>query len=75
MSVRQIMASAAIVCSVPDERKAVAVRNSLEGPVTPGVTQKRRETVCGARVFMFVGVVALPAPRLGRRCHPCRGRA
>lgn len=37
MSVRQIMKSAAIVCTVPDERKAVAVRDSVEGPVTPAV--------------------------------------
>jgi glucosamine-6-phosphate deaminase len=30
MSVRQIMKSKSIICSVPDERKANAVRNSLE---------------------------------------------
>ncbi len=34
MSIKQIMKSAAIVCSVPDERKAVAVRNSLENEVS-----------------------------------------
>jgi glucosamine-6-phosphate deaminase len=37
MSVRQIMKSGAIVCTVPDERKAEAVRNSVEGEVTPNV--------------------------------------
>lgn len=37
MSVRQIMKSAAIVCTVPDERKADAVQKSVEGPVTPAV--------------------------------------
>ena len=37
MSVRQIMRSKAIVCTVPDERKAKAVRDSVEGPVTPDV--------------------------------------
>jgi len=37
MSVRQIMKSAAIVCSVPDQRKSAAVRDALEGPVTPAV--------------------------------------
>ena len=36
MSVRQILKSRCIVCSVPDERKAAAVRNAIEGPVTPG---------------------------------------
>jgi len=37
MSCRQIMKSAAIVCSVPDQRKAQAVKNAVEGPVTPQV--------------------------------------
>ncbi len=35
MSIRQIMLSRAIVCSVPDRRKAVAVRTCLAGPVSP----------------------------------------
>jgi glucosamine-6-phosphate deaminase len=34
MSIRQIMKSAAIVCSVPDARKAEAVMAAVEGPVT-----------------------------------------
>lgn len=34
MSVVQILKSAHIICSVPDERKAVAVKNSLEQPVS-----------------------------------------
>jgi glucosamine-6-phosphate deaminase len=37
MSVRHIMKSAAIVCTVPDLRKAVAVKNTVKGPVTPNV--------------------------------------
>jgi glucosamine-6-phosphate deaminase len=37
MSVRQIMKSAAIICTVPDERKAEAVRNAVKGEVTPQV--------------------------------------
>ena len=37
MSVRQIMKSRAIICTVPDERKAEAVRNAVEGEVTPQV--------------------------------------
>ena len=35
MSINQIMAADAIVCTVPGERKAEAVRAALEGPVTP----------------------------------------
>jgi glucosamine-6-phosphate deaminase len=37
MSIQQIMKSNMIVCSVPDRRKAEAVRNSLQGPTTPDV--------------------------------------
>jgi len=37
MSVRQIMKSGTIICTVPDERKAEAVRNSVEGEVSPDV--------------------------------------
>ena len=35
MSVKQIMKSKAIICSVPDQRKAEAVRKCLKGPVSP----------------------------------------
>jgi len=35
MSIRQIMRSRTILCTVPDARKAEAVRCSLQGPVTP----------------------------------------
>jgi len=35
MSVRQIMKSSAIICAVPDARKAKAVKLCLEGPVSP----------------------------------------
>lgn len=35
MSVRQILKSRRIVVTVPDRRKAQAVRDALEGPVTP----------------------------------------
>jgi glucosamine-6-phosphate deaminase len=37
MSVPQIMKSRAIICTVPDERKAQAVRNAVKGEVTPRV--------------------------------------
>lgn len=37
MSVRQIMNSAAIICTVPDERKAQAVKGAVEGAVSPQV--------------------------------------
>ena len=37
MSVRQILRSRKIYCSVPDERKAEAVRRTLEDPVSPAI--------------------------------------
>ena len=37
MSIHSIMQSKAIVCTVPDTRKAQAVQRALEGPVTPDV--------------------------------------
>lgn len=37
MSIKQIMRSKTIICSVPDRRKAKAVKDSLEGIVTPFV--------------------------------------
>lgn len=35
MSIRQIMKSARLILSVPDKRKAAAVKGTVEGPVTP----------------------------------------
>lgn len=35
MSVKQIMKSQAIICCVPDRRKADAVKKTVEGPVSP----------------------------------------
>lgn len=37
MSVRQIMKSAKIYCSVPDQRKAAAVRATLEDQISPAI--------------------------------------
>lgn len=48
MSVRQILKSKQIICSVPDARKAEAVRNAVEGPVTPAcpasILQRHEQT-------------------------------
>ncbi|MEM7144126.1 MAG: glucosamine-6-phosphate deaminase [Verrucomicrobiota bacterium] len=37
MSIRQILKSRHIICTVPDRRKAEAVHNAVTGPVTPDV--------------------------------------
>ncbi len=48
MSVKQILKSARIVCTVPDERKAAAVKGAVEGPVTPlvpaSILQQHQQT-------------------------------
>lgn len=35
MSIRQILKSSVVVCTVPDSRKAIAVRDCLQGDITP----------------------------------------
>ncbi len=52
MSVRQILKSHTIICSVPDSRKAQAVKNSLEGEVTPLVPGSILQTHARATVFL-----------------------
>ncbi|WP_423129375.1 glucosamine-6-phosphate deaminase [Gaoshiqia sp. Z1-71] len=37
MSVKQIMKSKAIICSVPDKRKADAVKKTVEGEISPAI--------------------------------------
>jgi glucosamine-6-phosphate deaminase len=52
MSIRQIMKSKAIICSVPDERKARAVRNTLEEPVSQLVPASILTTHKDAHLFL-----------------------
>ncbi len=50
MSIRQIMKSRAIICTVPDKRKARAVRHCLTGAVTPmhpsSILQRHKAAWC-----------------------------
>ena len=52
MSIRQIMKSRAIVCSVPDLRKARAVRAALQGPVAPLVPASILQQHGSAAVYL-----------------------
>lgn len=61
MSVRQILRSASIVCTVPDERKAKAVRDALEGPVTPEAPASILQTHADVRLFLDSGSASLLA--------------
>jgi glucosamine-6-phosphate deaminase len=52
MSVRQIMKSRRLICTVPDARKAQAVKNVLEGKVTPEVPASIMKT--HSQVFLYL---------------------
>ncbi len=59
MSIRQIMKSRAIVCTVPDARKAEAVRKTVEGPVTNMAPASILQTHACCRLFMDEPAAAL----------------
>ncbi len=52
MSVRHILKSQAIICSVPDQRKAEAVKNAIEGPVTPNVPASILQQHANATIYL-----------------------
>ncbi len=58
MSVRQIMKSRAIVCTVPDARKADAVRAAVRGPVTPAVPASILQRHGAATLFVDAAAAA-----------------
>ncbi len=70
MSIRQIMATCAIVCTVPDERKAKAVKDCLAGPVTNRHPASILLEHPDARVFLDK-----PAASLLARARSGRSRA
>lgn len=52
MSVRQILKSCEIICTVPDERKANAVQKSVEGPITPDVPASVLQTHAKTTLYL-----------------------
>ena len=52
MSIRQIMKSACLIVSVPEKRKAEAVKNAMEGPVTPECPASILQQHKNCKVFM-----------------------
>jgi glucosamine-6-phosphate deaminase len=59
MSIQRIMAARTIICSVPDERKAQAVRDTLEGPVTPAVPASILQRHADCRLHLDRAAAAL----------------
>jgi len=52
MSIRQIMKSKCLIVSVPEKRKAEAVKNALEGPVGPECPASILQQHSNCKVFM-----------------------
>ncbi len=59
MSIRQILKAKAIVITAPDERKALAVRNSLEGEVTPQIPASILQRHPHTQVFLDTASASL----------------
>ena len=59
MSIRQIMKAKSIICTVPDERKADAVRNCLHGEITPMHPASILQTHPDCAVFLDAGSASL----------------
>ena len=59
MSIRQIMKSGSIICTVPDERKAEAIKNATQGPVTPEVPASILQNHPDCRLFLDTASASL----------------
>jgi len=62
MSVKQIMKSKHIVCSVPDARKALAVKNSVENPVSNLYPASILQTHQHCTIFLDTSSASLLTP-------------
>ena len=58
MSIRQIMKSRKIVCTVPDERKAAAVARTLKGPISPLAPASILREHADAEMFLDAGAAS-----------------
>ncbi len=52
MSVQQILKASAIICSVPDQRKAQAVHDAVEGDITPEVPASILQRHAGCTLYL-----------------------
>ena len=59
MGIRQIMKSACLIVTVPDKRKAEAVRNALEGRVTPMCPASILQEHKNCKIFMDAEAASL----------------
>ncbi|NOR75517.1 MAG: glucosamine-6-phosphate deaminase, partial [Draconibacterium sp.] len=59
MSINQILKSTTIICSVPDERKAVAVKGSVEEPISPMIPGTVMQKHAATWLFLDTGSASL----------------
>jgi len=59
MSIRQILKSESIVCSVPDKRKANAVKNAVTGVITPQVPSSILQNHSATWLYLDKGAATL----------------
>jgi len=59
MSIQQILKSKTIICTVSDDRKALAVKNALQGPVTPDVPASILQTHPNCQFFLDSAAASL----------------
>lgn len=67
MSIRQIMKSTCLIVSVPDKRKAEAVKNALEGEITPMCPASILRKHENCRIFLDEDSASLLSDRAKRR--------
>lgn len=72
ISVRQILEAREIICVVPDARKAEAVKNTLEGPVTPDVPASILQTHPNTTVYLDRESARLLRPGTAVDAPDCR---
>ncbi len=59
MSIKQILKSTCIICTVPDKRKADAVSNALQGEVTPEVPASILQRHDNCKIFLDAEAASL----------------
>jgi len=62
MSIKQIMKSACLIVTVPDERKAEAVKNAIEGKVTPVCPASILQEHGNCKIFLDAEAASLLNP-------------
>ena len=59
MSIQQILKSQTIICTVPDGRKAEAVKEAVQGPVTPNIPASILQTHPDCHLFLDTAAASL----------------